>query len=228
MNTSDNTLDARSITLAERAYRFKANVSANDDRTIFDEVGDELIRLENPHRFYDAQTKLEATNKWTEEKRALAHELNDADKTLRSEPTVSYEDALGLLEQWMNKHTDNGHSDSQVMHQQAKKALLQLELTSSRTIKKQSLNTLMDVMEAALSQTSRQSPPQDSQLQDHEKINQTVCLLRRTRDALLVYRMLNFDNFDLLKADAEEEEDYDRVSAVRQNLAGIYAETDVR
>ena len=211
----DILLNARSIELAERAYRQKARAKNEDTRQRLDDVGDELIRLGNTHRFYVAQSMFENGSHWTEEERALAHEINVAYQGQHLVPAMSFTAASKVLTEWAAAYNKSDQDHAQQVGYELTEALAVVNANEYATNLKQAYNYLLAVVEIFLTQVRDK--------QAAAEINHKVTLLRSLRDAILVSRALAVDVGELLREDMLEDEQFDTIATAQAVLISIYA-----
>lgn len=207
-------LKARSIELAERAYRQKDRTRDDSVKSRLDDAADELIHIENPNRFFSAQSKLEKNGEWTEEQRALAHEINVADQIIRNINAMKSNDAIRTLESWSEKYIASYNPEIKQTGQTIYSALRDLITQEAPSTKKDSLNYLIALIESILAHIQLEVT--------NDTINENVILLRSMRDAFLSVRELLFDETELLDEDKKEDQQVDRVQLARESLKEIY------
>lgn len=206
-------LKARAIELSERAYRQKARASSVATKQRLDDAGDELIRLDNLDRFYVAGTMLEAGQEWTEEQRALAHELNGADQTMRGIEPLTSGQALQMLDKLSGEYSASQNQQTQQTGQNISQTLQKLSDDLPAKDQKTAYNYLLALIESVL---------EHIRVHDDNPINNTVLLLRNMRDSLLSARELLFDENELLAGDKIEDQQVDKVELARETLNEIY------
>lgn len=207
-------LNARSIELAERAYRQKARAENLDTRQRLDDVGDELIRLGNSHRFYLAQSMFENSSRWSEEERALAHEINVAYQAQHLVPAMSFSEATKLLTDWAAAYNRSDQDHALQVGYELTEALKVVTANEYATNLKQAYNYMLAVVEIFLTQVGDKQAAPD--------INHKLTLLRSLRDAILVSRALAVDVGELLREDMLEDEQFDVISTAQDVLVQIY------
>ena len=211
MNDTDE-LKARAVELAERALRLRDRATDDNTKEKLHTVNNELINLENRQRFYDAQKSLEVVENWTEDQRALAHEMSVADRQLRGLATLSIKDTINQLFAIIEKI---GYSaDSSI-------ALLDTNLrilteTGDFSQKKNALSYILGFLEDML-----QHIDQDDDHQN-ELTDPSVLKFRNMRDSLLTNRELLYDENDLVNNYKSEGEKIDRLGLARHQLDELY------
>lgn len=216
MEDADNTnIEARSIELAERAYRLKVRTNDAALKEKLESVGDQLILIEDPERFYNAQTILETVDLWLEDRRSLAHELNTIDKQINGQKNTSFAEVLLIIRKWVEGYS---LSPSPAVKEYGLKMLELLSSVSSATTreqKKHSLISLLESIEDLLVNTHTAGSKAES--------TQRVRMLRSLRDAVIVQRELQVDEQDLLQRNDQEISQGDRVKAAREVLEEVYS-----
>ena len=208
-------LKARSIELAERAYRQKSRATESSGQTKLDEAADELIQIDNSRRFYLAQSKLESDKVWTEEERALGHEMNVADQSIQNIKPLAIDDVIKILEQWVAVYEKSNQLEVLQLGLDLIKSISSLKLRVSLNVQKEALNHLLSLFEIMLSYIQ-------SQITDNSVNNSTVVLLRNMRDAALTARELAIDDNELIKLDAQESDQTTQRELAHKSLDEIY------
>lgn len=215
MDSAD--LQARSIELAERAYRQKDRAQTADAKASLDDAADELIQINNLNRFYFAQSRLEKNYAWTEEIRALAHELNVADQTLRGSHAIAVNETVAILSSLAGTYITSNNQEVRQLGQDVLVALKRLtETTPTPDVVKSSIGFLIAALESILEHIENKRTGQPA------SIDPTTLSIRAMRDSLLSARELLIDTHELLVKDAQEGELVDRVQLARNSLAEIY------
>lgn len=209
-------LKARSIELAERAYRERERADNPDAKKVMDDTGDALIQIEDPARFYLAQSKLERIKPWTNELRALAHEINVADQAGRGFKSISLEECQNVLNGWAAQYTASDNPEVQEVGQHILSSLDRLELKATPGEIKKALNYLLSFLESVLTHIHNNAGPL-------EPISETVVYTRAMRDSLFIARYLLIDVEELILAD-EDGYDHDKdLRLARESLNEVYA-----
>lgn len=208
-------LKARSIELAERAYRLKDRADNDTLKLKLDNAGDILIQVNDQNRFYLAQSKLENDTTWTEATRALAHEINTADQLLKNIKVLNFEAAMKFLEQWTTQYMTSSNSSTRQTGSMINSAIQMIILKEPSLTQKESINYLISFLEAILSQIEIGVT--------EDQLSATVLIIRNVRDALLSARELLIDEGELLAKDEQENQEVDRVELARESLKEIYA-----
>jgi hypothetical protein len=213
MNDNDE-LKARSIELAERAFRLRDRAPDTKTEQKLHATGNELININNRQRFYDAQRSLEIAENWTEDQRALAHEISVADRNLRGIGSVDIKETLETLQQWViaantKKVTDN---PTTLLNQHLEKLLT----TGNESGERDSVTYVLSYIEDALQFAHNDENPQD-------EITYPIILnLRNFRDSLIVHRELLYDEDELITKYQNESEKIQRLGLARQQLDELY------
>lgn len=205
-------LQARSIELAQRLYRQKQRATTSETKLKLDDAADELIKIDDSDRFYHAQSRIEADTYWTEEWRALAHELNLADQAIRHESPMSSEDAFEIIEEWAELYQRSQTESIRTFGHELETAVENLENRSSQH--KSTLNYLLTVLETLLTDRKQSADPYE--------IEPTVRLVRCLRDAILVHRQLTIDIHELIREDAIEDHQMESLNKVRSSITGMF------
>lgn len=208
-------LQARSVELAERAYRLMGQGDNKDLKLKLDKVGDTLIKVDDENRFYLAQSILEEDATWTEATRALAHEINTADHQLKNINTLNLEAALKFLVQWTNQYMSSSNPNTRQTGAKIESALQMLILEEPKATQKESIGYLISFLETILSQIGTGV--------SQDKLNSSVLIIRNVRDALLSARVLLIDKNELMEKNDQENQEVDRVEVTRESLDEIYA-----
>jgi len=215
--TDTDQLKARSVELAERVYRQKDQAKGLDERKIFDDTGDELIRIKNPNRFYFAQSMLESVALWTNLLRSLAHEINVADQKIRDTNPMSLDAATAFLRKWAARYQESSAAEVEETGRQIQDALGRLEAKKTPQDIKGALNYLLSFAESVLAHVHSGHDPRT------ETVNDTVLQTRAIRDALLTARDIMIDARELIAADTGEIMRDENVQLARESLNEIYA-----
>ncbi len=215
----DETLKARSVELAERANRLKEKAGDGYVREKFDSAADTLIQINNPDRFYFAQSKLEKDTTWTEEMRSLAHEIDLADKTIRNEELLTFDETIHAIAEWNMSYLASTRPEIHATGISINNAIKALSENQSEASIKVSLNYLMSFLETVLAHIQSKDKSENKV----EGLNKMVFVLRNVRNALLVKRELSVDEDKLLEENEKENINTDRVELARDSLDEIYS-----
>jgi hypothetical protein len=215
---NEDSFKARSIELAERLYRQKARAQETEEKIRLDDAADELIKVDNPNRFYTAQSKLEISSLWSEEQRALAHEISALDLGQRDIAPLQFPFVIQTLEGWVSFYAASPNEGTQEVGKTLYQALQELTAGQKTTVYKQALNYLLNLFEVLLTHSAAEAKAINTNL-----IDPSVILLRNMRDTTLVARELLVDDVELLDADNQENGQFGQVSAARETLQEIYA-----
>ncbi|GAC1392121.1 MAG: hypothetical protein NVSMB46_07020 [Candidatus Saccharimonadales bacterium] len=210
----DTTIRARSIELAERAYRLQSHAISSEVADKLNSAGDELIHLDNPDRFYTSQSILETDGVWTEDQRSLAHELNVVDQQIHSERNLTLNEALTVLANWANTCTKNDKPEVRQFGSTINANVQMLAQEISSQDRKTALNGLIEIIEHLLKNAHIANKPGTTD----DRIKQ----LRALRDVLLIQREVSSDINELLLEDQNQKQQIDRVSYARDILDEIY------
>jgi len=208
-------LKARSIELAERAYRLKKLANGAQNRQVIDDTADELIRVDNPQRFHVAQSKLELKNIWPEELRSLAHEINVADHSLKGTSPLSSEEAYKILEQWAQVYTQSQQHEVIQTGFNILNAVESLASADAAKTRKESFNYLITLIETMMARVQLT-------IKDDFASNASIDLLRNIRDAVLMEREMVVDDAELLDADQVDDNQVADIQLARKSLDEIY------
>lgn len=211
MNDTDE-LKARAVELAERALRLRDRATDDNTKEKLHSVNNELINLENRQRFYDAQKSLEVVENWTEDQRALAHEMSVADRQLRGLTSLSIKDTINQLFEIIEKIGDSADSSITLLGTN----LRILTETGNSSQKKNALSYILGFLEDML-----QHIDQDDDHQN-ELTDPSVLKFRNMRDSLLIDRELLYDENDLVNNYKSEGEKIDRLGLARHQLDELY------
>jgi hypothetical protein len=218
MNNTDE-LKARSVELAERAFRLRDRSTDDETKQKLHGVGNELIIIDNLHRFYDAQNILEVGDMWTEDQRSLAHELSMSDHQLRSEQVMSFNEALKFIEHWIDVATANKSSETDPVTDQLRVSLETIHDTNDTARGKAAINSILSYVEDVLQYAHV------NENAVNETSSPTVLSLRNVRDCLLVHRELLFDEKDLSEKFKDEGMKVERLGLARHQLDELYKAT---
>ena len=212
MNDNDE-LKARSIELAERAIRLRDRALDEDTKKKLHYVNNELINIDNRQRFYDAQTPLELVENWTEDQRALAHEINVADRQMRGIQSFNLEETVNQLIEIIDRMSE---SPSLVITKVAES--LQILLSNrARSERKAAVNYVLAFLEDALQKED------EGDVQQNESVDPTLIKFRNMRDSLLVHRELLYDAGELVEEYRFEGEKIERLGLLRHELDELYS-----
>ena len=203
-------LKARSLELAERAYRLKERAGDSATTEKLDKVGDTLIEINNANRFYLAQTYLELIGIWAEDRRSLAHEINTEDQTLRKLNAITFEQVHEILETWVRAYTSSTVKTTISFGFTIQKVLAGLDGQN----KKEEFDTILEIIEQLLLNSDVVINP--------STIDSRILQLRAMRDALLVKRELDVDLGELNEENRAEGDQVARVELARSTLANVY------
>lgn len=214
MNDNDE-LKARSIELAERAFRLRDRATTNAAKEGLHSAGNELIMLDDTNRFYAAQSALELYNSWLEDQRSLAHEINVADRLLRGSQSLDITSILNRLEEWARDYVACRDPIVIKIGHSLNSNIILLNSSKNAQEKKEALNYIMLVIETLLEHTAQQDGTSRT-------VNEMVLLLRAMRDGILVARELSYDEEDLLTKYREEGAVVERLAVARHTVAELY------
>ncbi len=219
MTNDNDELKARSVELAERAFRLRDRIGDNDSKEKLHTVGNELINIDNRHRFYDAQRVLETSGAWTEDQRALAHEISVADRNVHGFNNMDIQESIKLLGQWaqiaLNDTVPDKPDGKLVLLGQNLQILVSSE---DKRLRKDAVSYALSYVEEVLRFAH------EDENQEDEMIDPLVMDLRNVRDSLLVHRELLYDEEDLLNRYKTEGETIERLGIVRHQLDELYRE----
>ncbi len=214
----EDSLKARSIELAERAYRQRDRAGDSDKQLTLDETADELILLENPDRFFVAQSKLENIKTWTDELRTLAHEINTADQHIRQSQMLTTDVALEIINEWATSYSTSPTPQVATLGARMQQSLQQLSQKQSQQDTKSALTFLLTILESML----KHEQDKDTS----EIIKESIVYVRAIRDALLTMRALLVNAKELLIEDQQEEVHENSLDLVRDSLAEVYEQME--
>ena len=208
-------LKARSIELAERAFRLRDRATDTDTKEKLHATGNELIQVDNRQRFYDAQRILERGDVWTEDQRTLAHEINVADRQLRGGVTLTIEQALKYVEQWVEA-AKKVTVDQDVTTEPLEEHFRTLLVSNDEIRRKNAIGYLLSYAEDILQYAHVNDHP------ENEMTDPAVLAVRDIRDSLLVHRELLFDEEDLVEKFKNEGQAIDRLGLARHQVEELY------
>ena len=212
---NDDELKARSIELAERAFRLRDRAQEPTDKEKLHAAGNELINIENPQRFYDAQRMLEIGGIWTEDQRSLAHEMNVADRGHRGSAPVTLASAVELISKWIYPIKEMSLDANDPRNTLLYMAQVLIAGDDNEEYKK-AIGYLISYVENIL-----QYAHEDEIVRD-EMADTFVLSLRNVRDALLVHRELLYDEDQLVNTYKHEGEKVEQIGLLRHQLDELY------
>ena len=212
-NMTNDEFNARSIELAERTYRLKEKSGDFATSTILEQVGDELILVDQIDRFYRAQSFLEALTVWTDDVRSLAHEINELDKLVAATLNLSFEQCMNTLQELANKYSSSASDEVRAFGANLEGLLNNISTPTDETALGASLDSLLDAVEDLLINIHKSSKSESQS---------NVRLLRSIRDAILVKRQISVDKRKLEKLDDQDISQEMRVRASQEALEEVY------
>lgn len=205
-------LKARSIELAERAYRQKGRAVDEHVREVLDAAAAELLQIDDTPRFFNAQSQLEKHSTWTEEQRALAHEVNTADLSLRDMHNFNIDVSMMFLRKWADSYAKSGNTEARQTGESIHRALEEIESQTTVSREQESFNYLISFVEVILEHGANH---------DEKLSEETVLMLRNLRDSLLSARELLYDEAELLKKIQEPDSQIKRLELAREAVEEI-------
>ncbi|MFZ3010175.1 MAG: hypothetical protein WA030_04150 [Candidatus Microsaccharimonas sp.] len=215
MNDNEE-LKARSVELAERAFRLRDKAKDGNTQEKLHAAGNELIMIDNRRRFYDSQRELEQGDTWSEDQRTLAHEINVADRNMRGTIIISFESSLEYLNQWFQSVSDNPPEGVTELIENLVEELQIIKTSGSDNRRKEAINFIITFIEEVLQYSHK-----DEDIKN-EMTDPTVLMLRDIRDSLLVHRELMFDENELVTRYKSEGQRIERLGLARHQLAELY------
>lgn len=207
-------LKARAIELAERAYRQKDRATDERVQEALDATAAELLRIDDIQRFFKAQSKLEKHSLWTEEQRALAHEMSAADLTIKNVQTFDIDVAVLFLKRWANSYLASTNDEARQVGEGINAALEKLMALETLAVKQESFNYIISFLEAVLEHAANNEATVSTE---------TIVLLRNMRDSLLSARELLYDEDDLLEKVQDPNSEIVRLRLARESVEAIIA-----
>lgn len=205
-------LKARSIELAERAYRLRDRAQG-DASAKLDDAGDNLITVSEPYRFLNAQDALEADTIWQEDMRSLAHEINVANNMLENREDLTIEQAFQYVTDWVKSYQESDQLEVRDLGSHIDGIQTTISTSKDTKEKKDAFNDFLGLMEMMLTHAH----------QDANAQADTLYFLRAMRDAFLVGRELLIDDVELLGNDLDEGYVTHRIDIARQHVNELYS-----
>jgi hypothetical protein len=209
---------ARSVELAERAYRLKDRADDESVRDKLETAGDELIRVDNPARFYGAQSILETCQNWSDDRRSLAHELNVADQELQGEPPMTLAEMDKFLDDCSDSCLSSSLEDIRDLGSMIRSDRQVLSAVGASTDRKVALDSLLTIVEHLLLNSGTITNP----LVTDPKIKK----LRAVRDTVLVERELVADLKSLITEDQKQKQSGMALKLARETLDEVFKSID--
>ena len=210
---SQDEFKARSIELAERAYRLKDRSEDFEASKILEQVGDELILVDQQDRFYKAQSFLEAMTAWAEDVRSLAHEINEMDKMVYATPDLNFDQCLQLLTDVSTSYLESPATQVNEFGSKLRELLAKFSTPEVHDDLGTSLDLLLDMIEDLLINIHKSAKPE---------VPHNVRLLRSIRDSIIIKRQLSVDQGKLVKLEDQDVTQEMRVRASQEALAEVY------
>ena len=218
--TNNDELKARSVELAERAFRLRDRAEDTPTKEKLHNAGNELVLIDNRQRFYDAQRILEQGDAWTEDQRALAHELNVADRTYRGNNSISFEDARQFIETLVATTTNSRPNGIDELTEKLSQHFRTLTVSNDEQRRKVAIDFILSYIEEGLQHSHNEEGIKN------EMTDPIVLTLRGIRDSLLVHRELLFDENELMNTYQNEGAQIERLGLARHQLDQLYAAAD--
>lgn len=215
---SDEEYKARSVELAERAYRLKDRAETFDTSNILEQVGDVLIQVDQPDRFYKAQSFLEALPNWTDDVRSLAHEINQMDQTVYGAPSMTFDQSFTALSTLAEQYADSHNEAVNGFGQNLRALLTAIARPNDEAAFALSINTLLDAIEDLLINLHKSSGNETA-----DKVRS----LRLIRDSILVKRQLAVDTEKLVALNDQDISQTQRVRASEEALEEVYEKFNI-
>lgn len=204
-------LKARSIELAERAYRLRDRAHG-DTRLKLDDAGDNLIAISKSRRFLNAQDALEVDTIWQEDMRSLAHEMNVSNNMLENRENLTIEQAFQYVTDWVKSYQKSDQVEVRDLGSYIDGIQASISKSNDAKEKKDAFNDFLGLMEIMLTHAH----------QDADVQVDTLYSLRAMRDAFLVGRELLIDDVELLGKDLEEGNVTHQINIARQHVNELY------
>jgi hypothetical protein len=218
MMADTDELKARSIELAERAFRLRDRATDEDTRKKLHATGNELIMTDNAHRFYDAQGILEVGDVWVEDQRVLAHEMSVVDRMMRRATSISFDSALDAVNEWVEGSLDQqSEKDADNLTVRLAESLRTLLVSNDEHRRKDAIAFVLSYVEDVLRYSHTQEPNPEYEMEDP-----LILKLRDIRDSLLVHRELLYDEDELVDGFKNEGDKVERLGLARHQLDELY------
>ncbi len=210
----NNTSNARSIELAERAKRLihSSTMGAGIGGQL-DDVAEQLTNLDNSDRYYFAQSELEKNIKWTNEVRALAHEMNTEDSKLRKIDPLSPQAMHESIAYWIKSYSKSTLRTTIDFANKLNDAFVLMQ-NNDRSVQSNGYSNLLAIIEQMLSSSHK--------INDDKIVDHNVITLRMIRDALLDEKELNVDLYELQLEEKEDDNQQYFVDMAREEVTDIF------